>query len=189
LFFSPDVQIAAIEMYKKACPDRGARIYYMSEAVQAVRNLIQLNTDQRLRTFPLQFLRVHHKTVEERRWVMLLHPDEYFYHDPRLVRARFPRASACPAVRVSESALKAQPRATGDGFQNERGSLSLFACPITTPLQLLGLRHRRSQRSVSLAALTAAAFDSSFYNPTRGKWEGCLHFTAVLATLVPPTSE
>jgi hypothetical protein len=82
-----------MEMYKQACPERGKKIYYMSEAVQSIRDLIQINTDQRLRTFPLQFLRVHHKTVEERKWVMLLHPDEYLYHDPRLVRARFERRS------------------------------------------------------------------------------------------------
>lgn len=75
-------------MYKQACAERGKKIYFMSEAVPSIRNMIQINTDQRLRTFPLQFLRVHHKTVEERHWVMLLHPDEYLYHDPRLVRAR-----------------------------------------------------------------------------------------------------
>ena len=48
--------------------------------------------------------------------------------------------------------------------------------------------HQPSTQGVEVAAVVRAPHPGGcFYNLAQGKWEGCLHFTASLTTLIPPT--
>jgi hypothetical protein len=50
--------------------------------------------------------------------------------------------------------------------------------------EVLQLRHQKSS-----GVLTVRSRRPRFCYCSQGQWEGCLHFTALLTTLVPPTRE
>jgi len=68
---------------------------------------------------------------------------------------------------------------------------------LVTPVGTLFVNVRSAKLLRSTDLLTGTAdpyvppltltFPLRFCNLTQGKWEGCVHFTALLTTLIPPT--
>lgn len=77
------------------CPERAADVHYLHEWDEALRPLLVMAAnDQTLRAIVHRRIREVYRTDELRAWVLIAHPDEFYYDDPRAVAAHAEAAGA-----------------------------------------------------------------------------------------------